>query len=153
MSLRKYSEFKVISENRKKGKLTESGETFHSISNEPFEIIEMADDLLDCVLRAKSDNRLYFFSGEDNVDKSDLEEYGDVPGDYEPDDSGGSIWIPDFENWEVEDWVLESYVNDNFSNLRYGEGLEDYQAGNSEIILIDEELKEFLIENFGFSKI
>jgi hypothetical protein len=49
--------------------------------------------------------------------------------------------------------VIEAYVNCNFSNLKYGEGVEDYEAEDSQFILIDEPLRELLKKEFDFSKL
>lgn len=152
MGLKKYSEFSRIWEKENNRMLKEDGEVFYSPKIEPFELVEMADDLFDCVLRSKSDNALYFFAGEDLVDKEELADYGDPPRRYERDEDGGT-WITYTEDWDAESWVIEAYVNYNFSKLKYGEGLEDFEAGNSELILIDEPLKKLLKDEFGFSKI
>lgn len=152
MGLKKYSEFSRIWEKENTRMLKENGEVYYSPSIEPFELVEMADDLFDCVLRSKSDNALYFFAGEDLVDKEELSDYGDPPRRYERDEDGGT-WITYTEDWDAEPWVIEAYVNYNFSKLKYGEGLEDFEAGNSELILIDEPLKKLLKDEFGFSKI
>lgn len=152
MRLKKYSEFSSILENKIVGMLKEDGEAYYAPSIEPFELIEMADDSFDCVLRAKSDNSLYFFAGEEIVDKEELADYGNPPTRYDRDEDGVTI-VTDTEDWEPEPWVLEAYVNYNFSHFKYGEGLEDFEAGDSHLILIDDQLKEVLKDDFGFTKI
>jgi hypothetical protein len=153
MRLKKYSEFSEIRENKNTVMLKEDGEPYYSPSIEPFDLVEVADDSFDCVLRAKSDNSLYFFAGEDLVDKEELADYGDPPGSYEKDDDGGGVWVQYLEDWDIESWVLEAYVNYNFSHLKYGEGLEDFELGDSHLILIDDQLKEVLKDDYGFTKI
>ena len=152
MGLKKYSEFSSMWENKSIGMLKEDGESYYYPSIEPFDLVEMADDSFDCILRSKSDNSLYFFAGDDLVDKEELADYGDPPRRYERDEDGGT-WVTYTEDWDPEPWVVEAYVNYNFSHFKYGEGLEDFESGDSHLILIDYQLKEGLKDDYGFTKI
>ena len=49
--------------------------------------------------------------------------------------------------------IIEDFFNDNIDNLEYGEGLEDYQAGEANFVLIDEPLKELLKKEFTVESI
>jgi hypothetical protein len=60
--------------------------------------------------------------------------YTDADGDLEYDD-----------NFEIDDDILENYVNDNFEKLSKGIGVEDFESGKTELVLINEELKDELL--------
>ena len=154
MGLKKYSEFARIKESwDSEGMEENGGEPRISPSIEPFQIVERADSYsYDCIFKSKSDNNLYFLAGESFLDKNQLEDYGTPPGRKETDEDGHT-WVTDTRYWEPEGWVIEAYVNYNFSHLKYGEGVEDFEAGDSEFILIDEPLRELLKREYDFSKL
>jgi hypothetical protein len=153
MGLKKYSEFSKIVEGYLDIEDPEYGwDPEITPSIEPFEIVERAEGGLDCIFRAKSDNSLYFFAGESFLDSNKLEPYGNPPVRREYDE-GRYVWVTDTSDWEPEAWVVEAYVNCNFSHLKYGEGVEDFESGDNEFILIDEPLKELLKKTYEFSKI
>jgi hypothetical protein len=156
MGLKKYLQFTEIREGYS-GKWDSEGleddddrEPDITPSIEPFEIVE--SDGLDCIFRAKSDNSLYFLAGEGFLDNNELAEYGNPPRRREYDE-GKYVWTTDTRYWDPESWVIEAYVNYNFSHLKYGEGVEDYESGDSQFILIDEPLRELLKKEFDFSKL
>ena len=60
--------------------------------------------------------------------------YTDAEGDLEYDD-----------NFEIDDDILENYVNDNFQDLTKGVGVDDFESGKTELVLINEELKDELL--------
>jgi len=152
MGLKKYSEFsKIVKESWDSDGIEEDDrEPEITPSIEPFEIVER--DGLDCIFRSKGDNGLYFLAGEDFLDNNELEPYGTPPGRREYDE-GKYVWTKETRYWDPEAWVIEAYVNCNFSNLKYGEGVEDYEAEDSQFILIDEPLRELLKKEFDFSKL
>jgi hypothetical protein len=157
MRLKKYSQFTEIKEGRSKwdeeGMEDDDREPEISPYIEPFQIFESGDEWgYDCIFKSKSDNSLYFFAGESFLDKDELEQYGTPPRRKESDE-GGYVWVTDTRYWNPERWVIEAYVNYNFSHLKYGEGVEDYEAGDSQFILIDEPLRELLKKEIGFSKL
>lgn len=71
-------------------------------------------------------NKYLFYLGA--VDKSDFEPYADV-------DNG---------DWNIEDYVIENYVNDNLNHIQIGKGIEDYENG-FDLVAIDDELRNELI--------
>ncbi len=152
MRLKKYLGFLKIRESRwdSDGYEDDDREPEITPSIEPFEIVE--SDGLDCIFRAKADNNLYFFAGESLLDNNELEPYGNPPGRREYDE-GKYVWVTDTRYWDPESWVIEAYVNCNFSHLKYGEGVDDFESGDSEFILIDDPLRVLLKEKFEFSKI
>lgn len=152
MGLKKYSEFsKIVKESWDSDGIEDSDrEPEITPSIEPFEIVE--SDGLDCIFRSKGDNSFYFLAGEEFLDNNELESYGSPPGRREYDE-GKYVWTTDTRYWDPEAWVIEAYVNCNFSNLKYGEGVEDYEAGDSQFILIDEPLRELLKKEFDFPKL
>ena len=91
--------------------------------------------------------KLYFFYYEDK-DKSEFYDYAWLPGYYEWDEDGKSL-TRDTEAFEFDDEVVGEYVNDNTNFLEYGEGLEDYETGECDFILIDETLREEIEKTFG----
>ena len=50
----------------------------------------------------------------------------------------------DADNLDITDDVIENYVNDNLAHLSMGKGLADYESGKVDLVLIDDELEEFL---------
>jgi len=50
---------------------------------------------------------------------------------------------------EIDEEGVEGYVNEYWGTLSKGKGLNDYQSGNFQIILIDDETKVELIGTFG----
>jgi len=159
MALKKFSEFTKICESSyppgwDDEEEEDDREPEISPYLEPFQIVERAGvNSYDCIFRSKSDNSLYFFAGEGFLDKNELEPYGTPPRRKEAEEDGGYSWSVDTRYWDPEGWVIEAYVNYNFSHLKYGEGVEDFEAGDSEFILIDEPLKELLKKEYDFSKL
>ena len=79
-----------------------------------------------------------FYYGD--IDYSLLEPYADR---YAYTDADGDLEYD--ENFEIDDDILENYVNDNFPNLTKGVGVEDFQSDKTDLVLIDEELKDELL--------
>jgi hypothetical protein len=99
------------------------------------------------VVRNRSTKKLYFFYY-DNIDQSDFYDYAWLPA-YWDQDEDGKTKVAITDNFEYEDYIVEEYLNDNTNNLEYGEGLEDYEIGECDLILIDEPLKEEIEKVFG----
>lgn len=91
------------------------------------------------IFKDLNSGELYVFYYGD-IDSKLLEPYVDRYGTLDPE---GDMEYDD--NYEVDDDVLENYVNDNFQRLRKGEGSEDFESGNFDLVLINEELKDDLL--------
>ena len=91
------------------------------------------------IFKDLNSGELYVFYYGD-IDSKLLEPYVDRYGTLDPE---GDIEFDD--DYEVDDDVLENYVNDNFQRLRKGEGSEDFESGKFDLILINEELKDDLL--------
>ncbi|TXG85958.1 MAG: hypothetical protein E6R13_01460 [Spirochaetes bacterium] len=95
------------------------------------------------------DGNLYTFYY-DMVDRDAFEEYADreVVDTY-PDGEGG--YDVDYsDEWDIDDEVLENYINDN--NLSIGKGLEDWENGEAQLVLIDDELRQELLRLYDKDK-
>jgi hypothetical protein len=79
-----------------------------------------------------------FYYGD--IDYSLLEPYADR---YGYTDADGDLEYD--ENFEIDDDILENYVNDNFPNLTKGVGVDDFESGKTDLVLINEELKDELL--------
>jgi hypothetical protein len=81
----------------------------------------------------------------DNIDKSEFEEYADkVAIDSYPSGDGGTDY--DYsDDWDIDDEVLENYINDNLKTIKIGKGLAAWESGEYNLVLIDDELKEELL--------
>jgi len=92
----------------------------------------------------KNNNDLYVFYY-DNIDKSEFEEYADkVAIDKYPNGDGGFDY--DYsDDWDIDDEVLENYINDNLKTIKKGQGLQAWESGEYNLVLIDDELKDELL--------
>ena len=86
----------------------------------------------------KSSEMYVFYYGD--IDYSLLEPYAEREGFI---DADGDIEYD--ENFEIDDDILENYVNDNFPNLTKGVGVEDFESDKTDLVLINEELKDELL--------
>ena len=86
----------------------------------------------------KSGEMYVFYYGD--IDYSLLEPYVEREGFT---DADGDIEY--YDDFEINDDVLENYVNDNFPNLTKGIGVEDFESGKTNLVLINEELKDELL--------
>lgn len=86
----------------------------------------------------KSGELYAFYYGD--IDIKLLEPYAEREGFI---DADGDIEYND--DFEINDDVLENYVNDNFPNLTKGVGVEDFESGKTDLVLINEELKDELL--------
>lgn len=102
------------------------------------------------VLQDKSSGKKYIF----NIyllDKDELEPYAtrsilgvDFDEDGMPDEELGE--------WELNEEVLENYINDNLDSLTIGKGLEDYESTTSDLTELDDELKDELKQLARYQK-
>lgn len=99
------------------------------------------------IARNRSTKKLYFFYYA-GIEKEEFYDYAWLPGYWEHDEDGKSK-VPLTEYFEYDNDVIEEYLNDNVNYLEYGEGLEDYEIGEANLILIDEKLKEEIEKTFG----
>jgi hypothetical protein len=111
----------------------------------PFKVIGRSKYSFSCLVKSIPDDKLYFYVGE-GLDASELAEYGcpakkrDREGD----------WVDDYSNWDPTDEELASYINYNYNEFDYGEGLEDFEGTEGNFFLIDEPLKKHMIDEWGF---
>jgi hypothetical protein len=99
----------------------------------------------------EKDGKLYYFYY-GNMDRSDFEEYADrIIINVEPDGEGGYDEELDDE-WEMNDDVVSNYLNDNYSRLSTGYGLDDYEEGK-DFIEIDQSLKNEILDTFNDNKV
>ena len=87
----------------------------------------------------------------DSINKDELEPYADREEKYLGTDEDG---LPDIEygDWEITADVIENYVNDNLDSMRIGKGLADYENGEHELVLLDDELREDLMGTAKYIK-
>jgi hypothetical protein len=91
------------------------------------------------IFRDLNSGEMYIFYYGD-IDTKLLEPYADRYGSLDPD---GDLEYD--EEVEIDDDTLENYVNDNFQNLTKGVGVEDFESGKTDLVLIDEGLKDELL--------
>lgn len=91
------------------------------------------------------DGNIYAFYY-DMVDRNDFEEYADREiVDRYPDGEGG--WDFDYsDDWDVDDDVLQNYINDNLRTLKIGNGLDAWESGDFDLVLVDDELRQDLLD-------
>lgn len=91
------------------------------------------------ILKDLNTGELYVFDY-GQMDPKIFEPYVDKYGEL---DSVGDIEFND--DFDIDDEVLENYVNDNFQEMSKGEGVEDFEKNRMDLVLIDEELKDELL--------
>lgn len=92
------------------------------------------------ILKDLNSGELYvfdYFQLDKDLFKPYAERYGftDSQGDIEYDDE-----------FEIDDETIENYVNDNFQEMSKGEGFEDFERNKTDLVVIDEELKDELLK-------
>lgn len=101
------------------------------------------------ILNDKQGNEYAFIY--DSIPREDFEEYAEIPRVYVGKDEDGD---PDFEysdDWDIDEDVLDRYINDNLNNLSYGVGLNDFEDGK-DIVKMDSELKADLMKLYDKDK-
>jgi len=102
------------------------------------------------ILQDKSSGKKYIF----NIyllDKGELEPYAtrsilsvDFDEDGMPEEELG--------DWELDEYILYEYINDNLDYLTIGKGLEDYESTTSDLTELDDELRDELKELARYQK-
>lgn len=101
------------------------------------------------ILNDKEGNQYAFIY--DSIPREDFEEYAEIPRVYIGKDEDGD---PEFEysdDWDIDEDVLDRYINDNLKNISYGVGLGDFEEGK-DIVKIDSELKADLMKLYDKDK-
>lgn len=112
---------------------------------ERFRTVSISDEV--AILKDSESEDFYVLSV-DNIDKNDLYEYGDL--EYEivgRDEDGDPEYEYDYDNFEVDNGVINGYVNNNIDKISRGEGLDDFESGKL-FVKIDEELMNELMITF-----
>jgi hypothetical protein len=91
------------------------------------------------ILKDLNSGNLYVFDY-GQMDKEIFEPYVEKYGFL---DSQGDIEYSD--EYEIDDETIENYVNDNFQEMSKGEGFEDFERNELDLVVIDEELKDELL--------
>jgi hypothetical protein len=154
MRIKKYAEFNRIHESYFDG----SPYDYNSGMSKPkeaksinYKLIEEVDWSIGIFRNIHTD--LYYCFVIESIEEEEFHEYAELPLLSYYNEDGGVDTYPDTEKFEMDKEIIESYVNDNLNSLEYGEGLEDYQAGEANFILIDEHLKELLKKEFDLESI
>jgi hypothetical protein len=150
MRIKKFKDFTHIKENYygsyEEDDTTKEVEPYKTAKHKMFKVVKNWKNSA-AVLTNVITKKLYFFYYEDK-DPSDFYDYAWLPGYYEWDEDGKSL-TRNTEAFEFDDEVVEEYVNDNTNYLEYGEGLEAYETGEYDFILIDGTLREEIEKVFG----
>lgn len=87
----------------------------------------------------------------DSIERSELEPYADREEIYLGRDEDG---FPDVEygEWEITGEVLENYVNDSLGGLKIGRGLDDFYTADYDLVMIDDDLRNYLFEIADYIK-
>ncbi len=80
----------------------------------------------------------YYVFNVGSVDKGDYSEYASREEFYNGRDEDGMPDV-DYGDWEMSSDVIDNYVNDNYKNLTYGHGLDDYENG-AQMVEVDQSL-------------
>lgn len=91
------------------------------------------------IFRDENSGEMYVFYYGD-IDQEVFEPYAERQGFI---DADGDVEY--YDDFDVYDDTLENYVNDNFPNLTKGVGPEDFESGKTDLVLIDEDLKDDLL--------
>ena len=91
------------------------------------------------IFRDLNTSEMYIFYYGD-LDTKLLEPYTDRYGILDPE---GDVEYG--EDFEIDDDTIENYVNDNFPKLSKGVGVEDFESGKTDLVMIDEDLKDELL--------
>lgn len=97
------------------------------------------------------DGSLYVFYYYDK-EKSEFAEFASVQRHFTGKDENG---YPEYEydnEFEIDGDVIGNYVNYNLSNLTKGEGYDDFERGNADLVKIDDELKQDLLSVYDKDK-
>lgn len=91
------------------------------------------------IFKDVNSGELYVFYYAD-IDQKAFEPYAER---YGFTDADGDLEY--YDDFDIDDETIENYVNDNFQTLTKGEGVDDFESGNFDLVLINEELKDELL--------
>lgn len=91
----------------------------------------------------KKNGELYVFQLHDESEFHDPD-YVSVPGEAEHSEDGWNT-IYNYEDIDIDERAIELYINDNFNRLDIGQGFNDYDSGEYDIIKLDDEIKSDLL--------
>jgi len=97
------------------------------------------------------DGSLYVFYFH-HLDVKDFSEFASVVRHFVGKDENGDPQYNYDEDFEIDGDVIENYVNYNLSNMSKGEGVDDFENGNADLIKIDGELKQDLLNLYDKDK-
>jgi hypothetical protein len=87
-----------------------------------------------------------------DINKDDFSEYASIVRHYIGKDEDG---IPEYDydknDFEIDEYVINNYVNDNISSITKGVGIDSYE-NNTQLVKIDDELKEYLTNLYDKDK-
>jgi hypothetical protein len=107
-----------------------------------FEVIWYGDNAGFAIIKDKK-GRLYAFNTE-MVDNDDYEVYADREVvDSEEDEDGFAY--NEYGEWDLDDEVIENYINDNMGEIKVGKGLDDWGSGDYHAVEIVDEIKQDLM--------
>jgi len=98
-----------------------------------------------------ADNEFAFFKGQDGnvyvlyvdaIEKSDLEPFADREEEFLGKDEDGMPEV-EYGDWEITDEVLENFVN--ASDITVGSGIDDYESGEYDLVMLDDRLRKELL--------
>lgn len=91
------------------------------------------------IFRDENSGEMYVFYYGD-IDQKVFEPYTERQGFIDPEGD-----VEYYDDFDVDDNTIENYVNDNFPKLTKGVGPEDFESGKTDLVLIDEALKDDLL--------
>lgn len=83
-----------------------------------------------------------------HIDRDDLAPYAEREETYVGRDEDGDVDVDYSDDWDVDEQVIQGYLNDNLHDLEIGSGLMDWESG-ADLALIDDGLKANIIDTFG----
>jgi hypothetical protein len=92
------------------------------------------------IFKDVNSGELYVFYYAD-IDQKTFEPYAER---YGFTDADGDLEY--YDDFDIDDETIENYVNDNFQTLTKGEGLDSFESGDFDLVLINEELKDELLQ-------
>ena len=112
------------------------------VKNPKFQVLSYNGEM--ALLKGEDGNIYAFYY--DMIDRKDFEEYADLEViDTYPDGEGG--YDVDYsDDWDIDDDVLQNYVNDNLHTLKIGKGLDAWESGEYNLVLVDDELRQDLLD-------
>ncbi len=116
------------------------------VTNDTFKVVAMNAEIALLTDQQGSLYAFYFYS----LDKSELQDYGDVEILGTDRDEDGYI-SHDYGDFDINELVIQNYVNDNLTKLTKGEGLDAWESG-VELVKVDKALKDDLMQVYDHPK-